>query len=417
MSMTIYTPVQVSAPPKATVKAIAPVMAAVFIAFLVIGMALPVLPLHVHNGLGLSTFVVGLVAGSQFAASLFSRVWAGQYADSRGAKRAVLAGLFVAAASGLLYLFSLRYAHTPQISVAILLLGRALLGAAESFIITGAVSWGLRLAGLDSAGRVIAWMGMAMFAAFAVGAPAGTALYAFGGFAAVAVATALVPLLTVALIIPLAPVPTEGGVRPPLLSVMGAVWLPGVGSAFSSIGFGAIIAFGSLLSAERGWSPVWLIFSAFAVSLVVARAVFGHLPDRLGGAPVALVCAIIEAAGLALIWLAPGEIFAAAGAALAGFGYALVYPGLGVEAVRRAPPQSRGLAMGAYTAFLDLALGLGSPALGLIAKGAGLNAVFFVSAMIVLAAAPVAFLLLNVGRSNRPGCERNRLTAALTGTC
>lgn len=45
---------------------------------------------HVHQGLGLGTFVVGLVAGSRFAASLVSRVWSGRYADSRGAKRAAL---------------------------------------------------------------------------------------------------------------------------------------------------------------------------------------------------------------------------------------------------------------------------------------------------------------------------------------
>ena len=32
---------------------------------------------------------------------------------------------------------------------------------------------------------------------------------------------------------------------------------------------------------------------------------FGHLPDRIGGAKVALVCVLIEAAGQALIWLAP----------------------------------------------------------------------------------------------------------------
>jgi hypothetical protein len=51
-----------------------PVMGVVFIAFLVIGFALPVLPLHVHQGLGLSTFVVGLVTGSQFAASVLSRI-------------------------------------------------------------------------------------------------------------------------------------------------------------------------------------------------------------------------------------------------------------------------------------------------------------------------------------------------------
>ena len=71
----------------------------------------------------------------------------------------------------------------------ILLFGRALFGGAESFIITGAVSWGLVLVGEKSAGRVIAWIGMAMFAALALGAPLGTALYSAGGFAGVAIAT------------------------------------------------------------------------------------------------------------------------------------------------------------------------------------------------------------------------------------
>ena len=70
-------------------------MGMVSVAFLVIGLALPVLPLHVHRGLGLSTFVVGLVTGSQFAASLISRVWSGHYADSKGAKRAVVVGLLI----------------------------------------------------------------------------------------------------------------------------------------------------------------------------------------------------------------------------------------------------------------------------------------------------------------------------------
>jgi MFS family permease len=383
------------------VPALPPIMAVVFTAFLVIGLALPVLPLHVHQGLGLGTFVVGLVAGSQFAASLVSRVWSGHYADTKGAKRAVVTGLLVAAVAGLLYLVSLRFVDAPVISVTILLLGRALLGGAESLIITGAVSWGLALVGPDSAGRVIAWIGMAMFAALALGAPIGTALYGIGGFAAIALATTLAPLITVLLVAPLSPVPPQRGTRPALIKVAGAVWLPGLGAAFSSIGFGAIIAFSSLLFAERGWSPVWLAFSAFAVSLIAARVVFGHLPDRLGGARVALVCVLIEAAGLALIWLAPGRILAAAGAVLTGFGYSLVYPGLGVEAVRRAPPQSRGLAMGTYTAFLDVALGFGSPALGLIAGWAGLGSVFLASMLIVFCASAIALRLLRTPAVSR----------------
>src|SRR3954469_24065863 len=116
-----------------------PIMAAVSAGFLVIGIALPVLPLHVSNDLGYGPFMVGLVAGAQFAASLISRIWAGSFADRKGAKRAVIVGLISAALAGILYLASLA-APSSALSVTILLLGRGVLGAGESFIITGAVS-------------------------------------------------------------------------------------------------------------------------------------------------------------------------------------------------------------------------------------------------------------------------------------
>ena len=376
--------------------ALSPVMAAVFIAFLIIGFALPVLPLHVHHGLGLSMFVVGVVTGSQFAAAILSRVWAGNFADTRGAKQAVVIGLLTAVGSGLFYLLSLAFTRTPEVSVSMLLMGRAVLGGAESFIITGAVTWGLAVLGQEHAGRVIAWMGMAMFAAFAVGAALGTSLYDVGGFFAVALATTLVPLVTLLLVAPLSAVlPVRGAGRPPLMRVARAVWMPGVGSALSSVGFGAVLAFSALIAKERGWDPVWLPFSTFAAALVIARALLGHVPDTLGGARVALASVVIEAAGLALIWLASGPLVAAIGAGLTGFGYALVYPGLGVEAVRRAPPESRGLAMGAYTVFLDVALGFGTPVLGLIGGQAGLGAIFLASALAVLAGSVFAAWLLS----------------------
>ena len=199
-----------------SVATLLPVMGVVFIAFLVIGLAMPVLPLHVHQGLGLGTFVVGLVAGSQFAASLVSRVWAGRHADTRGAKHAVVAGLLASAAAGVLYLLSLRFVGNPELSVAILLFGRALLGAGESFIITGAQTWGLALVRARNTGKVLAWMGTAMYAAFALGAPIGTTLYGAYGFTAIALATTLMPLATLLLAAPVRRVAPTGRTRAPL---------------------------------------------------------------------------------------------------------------------------------------------------------------------------------------------------------
>jgi hypothetical protein len=56
----------------------------------------------------------------------------------------------------------------------------------------------------------------------------------------------------------------------------------------------------------------------------------------------------------------------------------------------RAPADSRGLAMGAHTAFLEVALWFGTPTLGLIANVAGLGAVFLISAVAALWSAPIA---------------------------
>jgi MFS family permease len=121
---------------------------------------------------------------------------------------------------------------------------------------------------------------------------------------------------------------------------------------------------------------------------------FGHLPDRIGGAKVASACMLVEAAGLAIIWRAPGFSTALAGVTLTGLGYSLVFPGLGVEAIHLTPPQSRGVTMGTYTAFLDLALGIASPALGLIAATAGLRSVFLVSSVITVCTAALGLFVL-----------------------
>jgi MFS family permease len=376
-------------------------MTVVFSAFVVTGLVMPVLPLHVHERLGFGELVVGIVAGAQFGAALLTRFWAGNLADRRGAKYAVVMGLLLGSAAGLLYLLSLHFIDAPYTSIVILIIGRAMFGAAESAVITGALSWGLAIGGAENAGKVMAWIGTAMYAAFAGGAPAGSALYGAFDFSGIAVATIVIPLLTLLVIVPLRGIAPIGEARPAFTKVLGAVAMPGAGLALSSFGFGAITTFVALLFAEQRWGRAWVAFTALSVTFILARLLFGHLPDRIGGARVALVFLVVEAAGQALIWLAPSPVWIFAGAALTGFGYSLVYPGFGVEAVRDVPPQSRGLATGTYTAFLDLALGVANPVLGLIANGAGVRRVFLASALVVLGASAIALRLLTTSQPER----------------
>jgi MFS family permease len=377
----------------AALAALLPIMAAVFVGFIVIGAALPVLPLHVHQELGLGTFVVGLVAGSQFIAAILSRVSAGRHADARGPKHALMTGLAISTAAGLLYLLSLSVTSRPAISVTILLLGRALLGVGESFIITGGQTWALAILTARNTSKAIAWIGSAMFAAFAAGAPIGSALYSRYGFGSVALATMLLPLATLLLVMPVQAVAAIPRMQTGLWRVIALVSLPGLGAALSSIGFGAIIAFSALLFVARGWAA-WPAFSVFALVFILTRLFLGHLGDRFAAAKVALIFTLIEAAGLALPWLAPSFALSLSGAALTGLGYSLVYPGLGVEAMRLVPAENRGVVMGAYTAFLDVALGFGTPALGFLADHAGLGSVFAASMLAALAAAGVAAALM-----------------------
>jgi MFS family permease len=379
-----------------------PVMAVVFLSFIIIGMALPVLPLHVHDVLGFGPLVVGVVAGGQFAAALISRFWAGRLSDSRGAKYAVVLGLIVSVIGGVFYIASLLVLDMAVLSVTLILIGRTLVGGAESLMITGGIAWGLGLVSSESSAKVIAWVGMAMFAALAAGAPLGSLVFERWAFFGIALVTALVPIAALVIIRRLPVLVPEVSRKAGISTVLGAVALPGLGFALSGITFGAVTSFLTLYFSVNGWNHGALAFTTFAVALIAARIFWSGLPDRFGGAKVALCCLVIQAIGLVMIGVAGSAGLAMIGAAICGAGFSLVFPSLGLEAVRRAPPASRGLAMGTYNAFLDLTLGFGSPALGWLGGAAGLGSIFIGSAVAALLAVPIALRLLY-----KPAAERD----------
>jgi predicted MFS family arabinose efflux permease len=77
-----------------------------------------------------------------------------------------------------------------------------------------------------------------------------------------------------------------------------------------------------------------------------------------------------------MLWRASQEWMALSGALVTGLGCALVFPALGVEALKRVLPANRGSAMGGFVAFMDIAYGLAGPGAGLIAGQFGYAAVY-----------------------------------------
>ena len=77
------------------------------------------------------------------------------------------------------------------------------------------------------------------------------------------------------------------------------------------------------------------------------------------------------------------EPLAGAGTILAGAGFSLVFPSLGIEAVTQVPAASRGAALGAYVAFFDIGFGLTGPITGVVAGAPGYPSVFVCGALAV----------------------------------
>jgi MFS family permease len=370
-----------------------------FITYLTIGLSLAVLPEFVHANLGFGAMLAGLAISVQYVATLISRPQAGRMADSKGPKRTVMTGLTMCAASGGLLLLAALAGRLPWLSLGLIFFARLALGCAESCVGTGAITWGMGQVGHRHTARVISWNGVATYGALAAGAPLGVLLVRYFGFGAVGATTLLLPLLALPLAQLKRATSVTAGERSPFRTVAARVVPYGIGLALGSIGFGCIATFITLFYAEHGWSNAALALTVFGTVFVGVRFIFARMIPQLGGYPVAMVSLFVEAIGLVVLCMAGSPMMAGVGAAIAGFGFSLVFPALGVEAVHRVPAHSSGSALGVYSVFMDVAMALTGPLGGWVASGMGYNAIYgFASLAAVVAIALTVVLQVQAAR-------------------
>ena len=365
-----------------------------FIAFLCIGLPIAVLPGHVHDVLGYSAVVAGLTIGIQYLSTLLSRPMAGRLADSLGTRRTIAYGLAGIGVSGLLTWGSALLVSVPLLSLGLLLVARVLLGIAQGLIGVGTLSWGIGQVGAEHTARVISWNGIASYGAIAIGAPVGVMLAQETGFYAIGLALTAMAVLALLVIRTQPSLPVVRGERLPFWAAFARVAPCGLALTLASIGYGTLTTFVTLFYLERGWSGAAWCLSAFGVCFIVSRLLFVNAVNQWGGYRVAVACMAVETLGLTLLWLAPSPLLALLGAGLTGFGLSLVYPALGVEAIKQVPPTSRGAGLGAYAVFFDLALAIAGPVMGFVAAHLGYAWIFCVAALLSLVGVGLTLALL-----------------------
>ncbi|MBI3311448.1 MAG: MFS transporter, partial [Serratia liquefaciens] len=278
--------------------------------------------------------------------------------------------------------------------------GRVFLGVGESFASTGSTLWGIGLVGPLHTARVISWNGVATYGAMAAGAPLGVYLNQHWGLAGVAALIVLAVAVSLWLASGKPNVSIAAGKRIAFSAVLGRIWAYGLGLGLGTVGFGVIATFITLYYADKGWSGAAFSLTLFSCAFVGIRLIFSQTINRHGGLKVTLVSFLIEIVGLLMIWLAADPLMVQAGALLAGAGFSLVFPALGVEAVKQVPQQNQGTALGTYSAFLDLALGITGPLAGLLMSHMGVPSIYLAAALMVFLGVMLTLRLLLQNRQN-----------------
>jgi MFS family permease len=360
---------------------------------------IPVLPSFARDHLHAPDFAVGLVITATALTALLTRPFAGRLADRHGHRRVMRLGALIVGGGALLYF--------APIGLAGLICVRLLLGVGEASLFTAGAVWTVSIAPHNRRGQLIGLYGVSMWGGISVGTLAGAGLLHFG-YPAVWGFSAGVPLIGL-LLISLAPDPGRSDPRPagtaparrgPLSGVLPRpVILPGTALALAAAGYAGLASFIVLYLRSRGITSGVLVLSEFSAVYAGTRLFIGHFPDKFGPRVVAAASGAGEAIGLVIIATAPDLAVALVGGLVMGVGFSLLHPSLALMVMNRTDKAEQGVALGAYTSFWDLGIGVWGPLTGLIASGLGYRSVFFAGAICAAIAALMALWI------DRPGAR------------
>lgn len=363
------------------------ISASVFSFFVASGMFLPATPRFTAGPLGGDDVAVGLVIGSFSVSSLLLRPFAGRWADQRGRRVMLIAGalLQVVAAAG----------HMMVDSIALLVLMRLLLGAAEALFFVGGVAAATDLAPDHRRGEAVSLISTSLYLGVAIGPALAEWVFATYGYAAIWVTATVISILAVGISWAAPETLAAADRRKPgapgaLLHRRGLV--PGLLVLCGAWGMGAYFAFLPLLGDELGLDGVGGYLAVFALIVIGLRIVGARLPDRIGAARLSGGALVLSALGMATAGLFPTASGLWIATILFASGVAYTFPAIVALSVMGVPADERGAVVSTTSLFLDVAFGLAPAILGLLAVSSGYPVTFLVSG--IIAAVGAAWLLV-----------------------
>jgi MFS family permease len=353
---------------------------ACFLGFGAIGMTMQVMPAYAHERWGADAITAGLAVTIGSLATMFSRPVSGWLADQSGGRGVAMAGAILALIGGI--------GHLVATNLPTQVLARLFLGAGEGALFTGSVGWILAHTEQSQRGKIAGHFGLSMWMGLASGPMLATALMALGTYRNVWIAATMLPVLSWVLVASTRPEGriASGGTNIRRALFPKAAWLPGASGAFASIGYGIIAAFLVPRFSALDFAGRNFALTVFGIAFMMTRFLGSGYADRFGGRRVLLTAFLIEAAGLAGLYLAQLEWLAFAATALTGAGLSLLIPSVTSLVTEAADPRERTAALGAVTSAWDLGTAVGGPLGGLVAgaSDAGPFALGAVAALIAI---------------------------------
>jgi MFS family permease len=342
------------------------------------------LPIYIEK-IGGTESEIGLILGVFTISAVLLRPFIGKEVDRRGRKIILISGIVI------FFISMLLYDYTQNVTSLLLL--RILQGIGWGAATTAATTLIADIAPPKRRGEAMGIFGMASNVAMAIGPALSMILLQKYDFPILFSMSAGISLLSLLLVLPISETIV---VHPKTPLFSREALFPSALMFMVSLTYGSIVSFLSLFAQKQGIANPGIFFTVFAVTLILVRALAGKLSDIKGRRFVIIPGMVLIASGLIVLSTASALDSFLVAAFLYGLGFGLVHPSLMALLVDMVGDESRGAAMGTFTAAFDLGIGAGSILLGLVLQYFDFQVMYTLSGLIVLSGA--VLLIIFKGR-------------------